>query len=255
MKSLDDYLEIANKVTDLVGEFALKNFGEKKVTFHKAGLEYTIDEDKKANDLYEQFLKKETPEVVLYTEEGEKNLDSDLVWTIDPIDGTTNYSKGNPFWNTQICLLKNHQPVVSIVYAPALNQKFTARKGGGVFLNGKKIGISKVDSLEMATFVTSSGNRREDRVLMGKIIEKLLVAMKSPRIFSSIGLELSFTASSMIDLFWGSGASTWDYAPGVLLIREAGGIVLNFEGKDWTIDDKTLVASNEILAKQVLELL
>lgn len=255
MKSLEEYLEIANKITDLVGKHALKKFGPIKESFHKAGLEYSIAEDKECNKLYEEYLKTHTPEVALYTEEGEKNLDSDLVWTIDPIDGTTNYSVGNAFWNTQICLLKNKEPVVAVIFAPALNQKFSAIKGKEAFLNDKKIEITQVKKLDEITFGIGKGNDPSDSVWLGETTPKLVQVTRSIRIFGSAGLDLAYVASGMLDLFIESGASTWDYAPGALLIREAGGMVLNFEGKDWTIDDKTLVASNETLVKQVLKLL
>jgi myo-inositol-1(or 4)-monophosphatase len=115
MKSLEEYLEIAQKITDLAGDFALENFGPFKQTFHKSGLEYGIEEDKQTNLLYEDFLKTHTPEVALYTEEGEKTLDNELVWTVDPIDGTSNYGVGNAYFNTQISLLKNHLPVIGII--------------------------------------------------------------------------------------------------------------------------------------------
>lgn len=255
MKTLDKYLDIANKITDLVGEYALKNFGGRKVTFHKAGLEYSVDEDKKANDLYEKFLKKETPEVALYTEEGEKNLDQDLVWTIDPIDGTSNYSLGIPFFNTQICLLKNKEPVVVVIFVPVLGQKFWAVKGQGAFFNGQKIKVTDKKDLEKSIFGISGGNTREDREWMGKNLKELLHYFRSPRVLSSTGVEMSYTASGIIDLFLSKGGATWDYAPGALLIREAGGVVLNLEGRQWKIEDRGLIASNEALIKQILELL
>lgn len=255
MKSLDEYLDIANKITDLVGEFALKNFGERKVTFHKKGLEYSVDEDKKANDLYEQFLKKETPEVALFTEEGEKNLTGELVWTVDPIDGTSNYSVGIPFFNTQICLIKNQQPVVAVIFVPALGQKFWAVKNQGAFFNGQKITISDQQDITQATFGVGGGNTREEKLWVGETLEKLLHYFRSPRVLSSTGVEMSYTASGIIDLFLSKGGAAWDYAPGALLIREAGGVVLNLEGREWEIEDRGLIASNEVLAKQVLELL
>lgn len=256
MKSLEEYLEIALKATDEIGAHALKKFGPIKESFHKQGTEYGIEEDKECNALYIDFLKRETPEVGLYTEEGEQSLTEELVWTVDPIDGTSNYSLGNPFWNTQICLLKNKEPVVAVVFGPALNQKFWAVLGGGTFLNGKKIEISNLEKPEeKIVFGLGAGNTREEREWLGSVMEVFMKRFKSPRVLSATGLEMVYTAAGMIDIFFSKGASIWDYAPGVLIVRESGGVVLNFEGKDWTIDDETLVASNETLAKKVLELL
>lgn len=254
-KSLDEYLKIALQISDIAGKFTLKNFGPLKKKHYKSDLEYGIEEDIETNKLYEQFLKEKTPEVALYTEEGEKNLDSELVWTVDPIDGTSNYSVGNPFYNSQIALLKNNKPVVAVVNAPALNQKFHAIFGKGAFLNGQKISITGIEKLEDASFGLSKGNKLEALVWMGETISKVFKHIRTPRIYSAMGIELSYVASGMIDIFISKDASIWDYAPGVLMIREAGGVVLNFEGKDWTINDRELIASNKTLVEKTLKIL
>ncbi|MBI2022785.1 inositol monophosphatase [Candidatus Daviesbacteria bacterium] len=254
-KSLEEYFKLADKAVDLAGEFIAKNFGTKKKSFHKVGLEYGIEEDKKSNSIYEDFLKKETPEVALFTEEGEQVKGTSLFWTVDPIDGTTNYSRGNPMFNSQIALIKDGEPVVAIVYSPILKQKFSAIKGQGAFLNGEKIEVSKVGAEEETIFGLSSGNTREDRIWLGDTYLKLAQVLKTPRIFSSAGLELAYTASGLIDLYVSRGANLWDYAPGVLLIREAGGVVLNLNGKDWTVNDRILIAGNEVLVKHALDIL
>src|SRR3990172_3448656 len=88
------------------------------------------------------------PEISLYTEEGEKNLDSDLVWVVDPIDGTSNYRVGNPFYGTQICLLYRNDPLISIISAPSLKQTFRAIKGKGSFLNNNKIKVTPLVNLK-----------------------------------------------------------------------------------------------------------
>lgn len=255
MKSLDEYLEIAFKVSELAGNHALKNFGSQKLKHHKKDLEYGIKEDKECNDIYEDFLKNSTPEVELYTEEGEKNLDSELVWAIDPIDGTSNYSVGIPVWNSQICLLKKGEPVVAVINCPALNQKFHAVKGKGAFLNEQKVSISQITDLKMAVFGISKGNKLKALIWMGEMMRKFFKEIRTPRILSSLGVELSYVASGMIDIFISEDASIWDYAPGVLMIREAGGVVLNMKGEEWTIQDRTLIASNKVLVQKVLKLL
>lgn len=256
MKTLDEYLEIALKATDQIGAHALEKFGPIKKSFHKAGTEYGIEEDKECNALYEDFLRKHTPEIGLYTEEGEQDLSMDLTWTVDPIDGTSNYSLGNPFWNTQISLMQKNVPVVAVVFAPALRQKFWAIKGKGAFLNGEKIEISKAEKeTQKVVFGIGAGNTREEREWLGEKMEIFMKHFKSPRILSATGLEMVYTAAGIIDVFFSKGSSIWDYAPGSLIIREAGGVVVTFEKKDWTIDDKTLIASNESLVEQVLKLL
>lgn len=255
MKSLDEYLEIANKITDLVGEYLVGEFGKVKELFLKGEKHYSIREDKAANDLYTDFLKKNTPEVGLYTEEGEQNLDGELVWTIDPLDGTSNYAIGNPFFNTQICLLKNKLPVVAVLDSPILKQRFSAVEGQGAHLNGEKIMISKVARLDLALLELGCGSDDQSREWLAKTLTQLVKQIRTPRIFGSGGLSLAFTAASIIDLHLCSGGSIWDHAPGVLLVKEAGGVVLNLEGRQWNIEDRTLIASNSDLVEQTLKLL
>lgn len=255
MKSTEEYLEIASKVTDLAGEFAMENFGPFKQTFHKSGLEYGIEEDKKCNELYEKFLKEQTPEVSLYTEEGEKNLGDELTWTVDPIDGTSNYGVGNAYFNTQIALLKNREPILGIIYAPILKQKFIAVKDQGAKLNGRQIQVSQNTKLSSTTFAVGKGKDPKLHKKFMDTTDALLKASRSIRVFGSAGLELAYTAAGMIDYFVCFGANIWDYAPGVLLVKEAGGVALNLQGSEWGLDDEHILASNPQIAEQVLKLL
>jgi myo-inositol-1(or 4)-monophosphatase len=255
MNDLDSYLKIATEISKKVGHFIIGEFGSVKEMSHKGGTHYTIKEDKIANDMYEEFLRKETPDIGLYTEEGERNLDKELVWIIDPIDGTSNYRVGNPFFVTQIALLHKGEPVVAVVYAPILNMEFSAIKGMGVFCNGKKIQVSLLSQMEKSLVAFSKGTDKVSADWLSKTISLLSDEVRTIRVFGSLGLDLSFTASGKIDIYVNSGSDLYDYAPGVLLIREAGGEVLNHDGDQWTYQDKTVVAGNKALVEEVVKIL
>jgi myo-inositol-1(or 4)-monophosphatase len=251
----EDYLKIALEVSEKAGEYLVSVFGEEKEMFHKEHAHYGIKEDKIANDLYEKFLKEKTPEIGLYTEEGEQDLSKDLVWVVDPIDGTSNFRVANPFFNTQIALLDKGEPVVAVVFAPILNQRFQAIKNMGAFLNGKKISVTSLTEMQKSIISIQKGPKPEDSEWVAKVMGKVLPHLRSYRNNGSTGVELCFVAAGMFDGMINHGSALYDYAPGVLLVREAGGVVTNFEGKDWTIEDRNLVASNLQLKEQILKIL
>ena len=247
MRSSRDYLKIALSVTLKAGEFLFKNFGDIKRFTHKSKYHWGINEDLEANDIYEKQLKLLTPEVSIYTEEGEKNLEPNLNWIIDPLEGTSNYRVGNPFFATQICLLKNKIPEVCVVYAPVLKQTFTAIKGGGAFLNNNKVKVSKINKLEESLISMGKGTKYDDLLWYGGTVKNIMDKIRTFRHFGATGLELAYTASGKIDIYMNKGSRLYDYAPGVLLVREAGGSVTDFSGNEWNLNEDSLLASNKVL--------
>ncbi len=241
MKSYHDYLEIALKTVRMASDYLVKNFGTVKKMTHKHDGHYGIEDDKVVNTLYETQLGNLTPEANLYTEEGQRDLSSGFTWIVDPIDGTSNYRVGIPFFNTQICLLENKEPVVSVIKAPLLSQEFTAIKGER-FLNESLINVGK-------------GTKQEDRLWYAETLGKVMPYVRTTRNFGSCGIELAYTASGKIDAVLNSGSQLYDYAPGVLLIREAGGRVVNKEGDNWKFDDSFLLASNKYLVSELQKII
>lgn len=250
-----NYYDIALRVARKAGKFLIKNFGPIKKATHKSNYHFGIEDDLKLNNFYEETLTKLTPEVALYTEEGEKNLDNDLVWVVDPIDGTSNYRVGNPFYVTQICLLSKNEPVVSVVYAPSLDQIFTAVKGQGTYLNNKKVKVSPVEKLSTSLISIGKGTKYDDRLWYGGVLKNIMEHVRTFRHFGSAGLELAYTACGKIDIYMNKGSQLYDYAPGSLLIEESGGKFTNFTGKSWNIYDDSILASNPKLHNQILAVL
>jgi fructose-1,6-bisphosphatase/inositol monophosphatase family enzyme len=254
MRSLDDYLRVAVEAAERAGEYLLERFGGIKEIEHVSGTQYRIDEDEECNEVYIDYLKGKSPEMGLYLEGGEQSLEEELVWVVDAIEGTSNYRVGNPFWATQICLLKEKEPVVAVVNAPKLNQMFTAKKRGGVYLNGKKVKCSGEMVVGRALISVGKGTKRSDLEWYGKVVPRVVKKVRTFRHYGACGLEIAHTAAGMIDGYVNSGSYLYDYVPGVLLVKEAGGVVWNKEGKPWGVEDDYLVASNKILAGKILSL-
>ncbi len=256
MKSHKDYFEIAEKINNEVSVYLSDNFGPVKEMTQKAGSHYSIKEDLVANQMYEEFLRKETPEVALYTEEGERNLASDLVWVIDPIEGTSNYRSGNPFFATQIVLVEKNEPVVSVVNSPILKQKFTAIKGQGAFLNEEKIKPTSQVELPKSLVEMGRGTADADKDWYVDTLGKIIKKVKTCRSFGSAGLCLSYTAAGIFDVYINNGSQIYDLVSGALIATEAGASVLNFEGRKWSITDgDNIVVSNSELSQQILKLI
>jgi myo-inositol-1(or 4)-monophosphatase len=250
MRTFEEYALIAKEAAQKASGFLIDNYGNVKVWTCKEEGHYASEMDKQCNDLYEDFLRRATPEAALYTEEGEQNLESDLVWAVDPIDGSTNYRIGLPLFVTQICLLYKKEPVVSAVFSPILKLEYTAKKGGGAFLNGNKIKVSDLSEFKKALLVVDKGHAKATDA--GELLRLFGSHVHTARMWGSVGFELAAFAAGKINALIGLNMSAFDYAPGVLLIREAGGIVKNFKGGEWSIEDKDLIASNEYLMPQIL---
>ncbi len=256
MKSHKDYFEVAQKINEDVAAYLTANFGTVKEMTQKEGSHYGIKEDLVANKMYEDFLKKETPEVALFTEEGERNLKSDLVWVIDPIEGTSNYRSCNPFFATQIALLEKNEPVLSIVNSPILNQKFTAVKGNGAFLNSKEIKPGSQKDLDKCLVEMGRGTTNEDKDWYVETLGKIIKKVKTCRSFGSAGLCISYAAAGIFDVYVNNGSQIYDLASGALIAMEAGATVTNFEGSPWSVSaGKNILITNSDLSDQFLNLI
>jgi myo-inositol-1(or 4)-monophosphatase len=258
MKSLDYYLNLAREIAHQVGDLLVESFGQnQELIYHPADgdLNYSIELDKKANDLYEQFLKKHTQEIALMTEEGEQRLSEEMMWVVDPLDGSSNFKAGIPLFNTQITLIKQKEPVVTVIYLPLLNEEYSAKKSGGAFLNGQPIKVSDLTGLNKAMLALGKGHTQQSLVGMSQILSQFSEKIRSVRIFSSDGVDLAYVAAGKIDLYILNEAYLWDLAPGVLLVREAGGKVVNLDGHEWGIEDNSLIAGNSELVDQALKVL
>jgi len=252
MENFENYLAIAKEAAHKAGDLLAQRYGPSYELIQREADHYSIKTDSESNDLYEDFLREKTPDVSLYTEEGQRSLDSDLVWVVDPLDGSYNYRVGLPLFVTQICLLHKREPAVAVIYNPVSKQEFTAVIGGGAFLNGQRIFASEVAEMKKAMILTS---RRTLKINEGRTMAAFAAAMRAVRLFGATGFDLSYIASGGAEITINDGSKLFDYAPGVLLIREAGGVAKNMEGEEWTIKDDNLVAGNKQLMPQVLEII
>jgi len=189
-------------------------------------------------------------------ESGEKNSDAEFVWVIDPLDGTTNFLHGFPQYCISIGLLHKGVPNQAVVFDPNRNELFTATKGVGAYLNDRRIRVTKTDHLEDALMGTGFPFKEvggiDDYLRMFKNMTLSCSGIRRP---GAAALDLAWVAAGRLDGFWEIGLSPWDMAAGVLLVREAGGLVGDLAGEERFMDSGRIVASNGKLFAAILKVL
>lgn len=167
-------------------------------------------------------------------EDAVKDAGSDFVWSIDPLDGTTNYAHGYPVCCASVALLHKGRPLVAGVYDPFRDELFAAERGRGARLNGRKISVSRARSLSESLLVTGFAYDRAERSRYYiEFYRRFMTLCHDVRRSGSAALDLAWIAAGRADGFWEFNLSPWDVAAGLLLVSEAGGTVTDFSGKPW----------------------
>lgn len=167
------------------------------------------------------------------------NLTNAPTWVIDPLDGTTNFVHGIPFICISISLVVNKIPVIGVIYNPVTSDLYWAQKGKGSFLNGKKLPLlnkkEKLSSLEKCLILTEYGYHREEETvdkILGTIKNLLNNKVHGVRSFGSCALNMCFVAQGCADIYYEKGIHAWDYAAAALIIKEAGGVCVNWRREE-----------------------
>ncbi len=211
--------------------------------------------DRQAEKIIFEELGKARPNFgFLMEERGEvKGSDPQNRWIVDPLDGTTNFLHGIPFFAISIALEREGQIVAALVYNPVMDELFTAEKGKGAFLNDKRLRVA--NRREMPDCVFATGIPHLGKPAHGDYLEQQRRVMRNAsgvRRFGAAAIDLCYVAAGRFDGFWETGLSPWDMAAGILMIREAGGFVTDFsEGQDM-FGTTSIVAGNEIIRRRLL---
>lgn len=177
-------------------------------------------------------------------------------WIVDPLDGTTNFLHGLPHFAISIALEREGELVAAVIYNPITEELFTAEKGKGAHLNDKRLRVSARRNMSEALFATGipfSG--RPGHAQFQNELATIMGQVAGIRRFGSAALDLAFVAAGRYDGFWERGLNIWDIAAGILIVREAGGIVMDTEGQRRTLETGNIVATNGELNKPLTDLL
>jgi len=196
---------------------------------------------------------------ILSEEKGGLKGDGEYYWIIDPIDGTTNFTIHNPLWSISVGIAKidkngTKKMVLGIVYAPVLDEMFLAELGKGATLNGKKIKPSKIKSGKVLNAFCHSTNPKDIKKAIKYYSYQKLHDFDC-RQMGSAAIEMAFVACGRIESIMIPGAHPWDVSAGALLVREAGGKVTDFAGKEWNLDSRDIFASNRLVHGRILKII
>lgn len=177
------------------------------------------------------------------------------LWVIDPIDGTTNFSKGIPHSCVSIAVVEENKPQIAVVYDPFMNELFEAVRGYGAKMNGAEIHVSDVSDLEHAIINTGyqySAEKMREKVL--KDYEAFFGRVRAIRVFGSAVLDQCYVAVGRIDAFWEYSLKPWDVAAGSLIAKEAGAVVTGI-GEEFSIYSNSILATNSTLLPKIMKVL
>lgn len=252
-----NYLEVAEKTAREAGVVLLENLGKVKKIEFKAKNSLVTEVDKLSEEIIINNIKKSFPSHDIFAEEsGRHSENSDYLWLIDPIDGTTNYAHAYPFFSISIALEVKGEVEIGLVYDPVKDEMFTAEAGKGAYLNGELIKVSKSDSIEHSHVCTGFMHEVEWMVEVNiKHFGNFIRRARAVRRDGSAALDVCYVACGRFDGFWELGLNPWDTAAAVLILKEAGGQVTTFSGDEYSIYIKEILASNSIIHGQMMEIL
>ncbi|ABX14884.1 Inositol-phosphate phosphatase [Burkholderia multivorans ATCC 17616] len=219
--------------------------------------DFVTEVDKAAEDAIIETLKTAYPDhAVLAEESGESENESEFRWIIDPLDGTTNFIHGFPYYCVSIAL--EHKGVITqaVVYDPNKNDLFTATRGRGAYLNDRRIRVGRRDRLSDALVGTGFPFREKDGLdAYARLFTEMTQACTGLRRPGAAALDLANVAAGRLDAFFEQGINVWDMAAGSLLITEAGGLVGNYLGDSDFLHRHEIVAANPKIYAQMIPIL
>lgn len=227
--NLNEVRHIVEEWARQVGEIQLRYFrsADLEISTKYNDFDVVTRADKESEALIISRINETFPDHdILAEESGEYSRRSSWRWVVDPLDGTTNFSQGLPLFCVSIALEHDGEPVVGVVYAPYLNEMFSAVKGAGATLNGCPIHCSKKTSLNMS--VVSTGlpvDKKENRDNNLSAISKVGVEVRGLRRLGSAAIDLCYTAAGLLDGYWELALHRWDISAGSLIASEAGATV------------------------------
>jgi myo-inositol-1(or 4)-monophosphatase len=221
--------------------------------------DFVSDIDRGAEQIIIESIRKAYPEHAILAEETGRHSgenDSDFLWVIDPLDGTTNYLHGFPQYSVSIALKHKGMIVSAVVYDPLSDETFSASKGNGALVNDRRMRVAKHKSLDGTLISTGFPYRAqshlEEYINMFRDIVLATAGIRRP---GSAALDFAYVAAGRTDGFWELGLSEWDFAPGALLVTESGGIVTDIAGGSRHLETGNVIAGNLKVHKALLDII
>lgn len=244
-------LKLAISAVKKAGEIIQKGYGQTlQITSKGNHLNIVTQIDRESEEIIMSTLQADSDYPILAEESGQIGQIKDTFWVTDPLDGTTNFSRGIPFFSVSVAQVKKNQVILGVTLNPLTGELYSAQKGQGSNLNDKPIRVSSKS--ESAMLILNQGYSNEATVKYIQSTQKLSPAFTVRRLGSSC-LEHCLVASGVVEGSVSFGDKLWDYAAGVLLVEEAGGKVTDWKGNRWTFDNHYVLASNGLIHEKIKE--
>ena len=250
MLQMKDFaVDLAHKA----GALLIKKFDQSIEVHYKGDINLVTEADKMSESLIIETIRQNFPDHGILSEESPAILDgSSMRWIIDPLDGTTNYAHGYPVFCVSIALEKDGVVILGVIYDPTRDDIFTAVRGEGAYLNGKRLAVSKTRDLTRSLLATgfpydireSKENNLDYFTLMAKEVQAIRRA-------GAAALDIAYVAAGRFDGFWELKLKPWDMAAGCLLLEEAGGKITDIFADPWNLLSPHIIVSNGLIHEQM----
>ncbi len=253
-KDLERYVGVAKNAASKGGEVLIKYYRKINSIKNKGSEgDLVTNADIEAEKVIVDYLNNETPECGIVAEEGGSSEPQEsFKWCIYPVDGTTNYAHGYPFYACSIGLTWKNKPLLGAIYIPFFNEMYWAAPGFGSFCNDNLISVSNTRTLKESLLVTGFSYDRH-MTLDNNYAEFcwLTHRTRGVRRGGAAAVDLAFIASGRLDGYWERGLSQWDIAAGVPIVELAGGFISDYKEKEFNLKNGRILATNNIIQKEL----
>ncbi len=259
-RTLEQGLALATDLVLQAGSILRDRLQDERQVTHKGLVDLVTDVDQASELLISTGLRAAFPEHRLTGEEGSVGADATMDeqpfgWVFDPLDGTTNYAHRYPHFAVSICLEHQGDPVVGAVYDPMRDEIFAARKGHGATLNGVAISVSTTGSLQRSLLASGFSYDLGDRAAQMVMWEHFNNAARGVRRDGAAALDLCWVANGRLDGYWERPVQAWDMGAGVVIVREAGGVVSALDHDGFDLYTPEALAANPAIHRHMREVL
>ena len=248
------YLAVATEAALKAGAIQKARYGTPLEIRHKGEIDLVTEVDKASEDAILATIRARFPDHDLVTEETViERTGSRYVWFIDPLDGTTNFAHAYPFFCSSIAMARDGELVAAAVYDPIKDELFTAERGAGAHLNGRRLKVTSSANLMLSLLTTGFPyDFKVDLSASLRLFNRFMAEARAIRRDGAAALDLSYLAAGRIDGFWEERLKPWDVMAGALLVEEAGGRITRFDGSPLALRADETLASNGALHDAML---
>jgi myo-inositol-1(or 4)-monophosphatase len=220
---------------------------------YKGEVDVVTEADRRSEALIVERIRERWPDHDILGEEGTRTATgSKFQWYVDPLDGTTNFAHGYPVFSVSLGVARANELIAGVVYDPTRDEIFSAEKGSGTWLNERRVRVSPTTSLAESLLATGFPSQKRHKNPNIHFYQRLTLRSHGVRRAGSAALDLACVACGRYDGFWEFNLNPWDTAAGVVLVREAGGIVSDFSGGDFDLASREVCASNRLIHPALL---